>query len=649
MTKYLCSMRTFYPVLLWFAFVLVLADAARIRRVILNAGDISGAITFKKLAIAAKLGDQGTLKKTTNQLIPSAKGVNRWRLTQTFNNLDVFGASAIAEVDEYGRLTGQLYGPLAMNIEQDIPGPNVCQKNIDTMVNFAIRQEGFSLTDRHIDKTDGRRVVYIDIKTIKAHLAYRVEFLYTNNKHASYPVYFIDACTSKVLAAFNQIQNASLDRFPRQEDECQTDTTSTTTTTTTQSPIMCEVDAAGLGGNLKTGRRVYNSWPLCLNVRTSNSENTCHFENTYVRVIDNEKSTDRRRTRVAVSECSQGYQDAVNGAYGVASDAMYFGDITGRLYVEKYNVRALPYSPRLVIHYGNCYDNAFWDGTDMYFGDGCSYFHPLVNQDVTAHELAHGITSRNSNLEYRYQSGGINEAFSDISGEVAEVFGRSSNDWVVGAEIFKNNGALRYFINPPDDGRSIKHVRDYRSGMDVHYSSGIFNHAFYQLVAVQNMAIYSAYECFLKANLGIWRSTTGFTEGACGVMQACYDAGHDLDKVRNAFSVVGIGLGDCDYDVLTTVMSFGTRRRNILVSKLRNPILKVKLAGASKFVIRAQVSDRSRSRIQIEMSTSASFSDSGSTKRGINSLTVSGNRRSHVFVRLKSDDASDVKVTLRVN
>ena len=69
------------------------------------------------------------------------------------------------------------------------------------------------------------------------------------------------------------------------------------------------------------------------------------------------------------------------------------------------------------VHYKKNYENAFWDGRQMTFGDGATRFHPLVCLDVTAHEVSHGFTQQNSNLRYKYQSGGMNEAFSDMSGE----------------------------------------------------------------------------------------------------------------------------------------------------------------------------------------------------------------------------------------
>ncbi|KAL8582084.1 hypothetical protein ACOMHN_004004 [Nucella lapillus] len=151
------------------------------------------------------------------------------------------------------------------------------------------------------------------------------------------------------------------------------------------------------------------------------------------------------------------------------------------MYEEWYGLYALGYAPKIRVHYDECYENAFWNGRDMTFGDGCTY--PLVSQDVMAHELGHDITDRFSDLYYSAQSGGINEAFSDMSGEIAELFSRGANDWLVGQYIFKRSGgALRYFNRPSRDGRSIDSANDYTDGMDVHFSSGVFNKAFHQLV-----------------------------------------------------------------------------------------------------------------------------------------------------------------------
>ena len=73
----------------------------------------------------------------------------------------------------------------------------------------------------------------------------------------------------------------------------------------------------------------------------------------------------------------------------------------------------------------------------MTFGDGATRFYPLVSLDVSSHEVSHGFTEQNSGLIYRGQSGGINEAFSDMAGEAAEAYFKEENDFLIGYSIFK--------------------------------------------------------------------------------------------------------------------------------------------------------------------------------------------------------------------
>ncbi|MBE1043438.1 M4 family metallopeptidase, partial [Escherichia coli] len=120
-------------------------------------------------------------------------------------------------------------------------------------------------------------------------------------------------------------------------------------------------------------------------------------------------------------------------------------------------------------------ENAYWDGTAMLFGDGATMFYPLVSLDVAAHEVSHGFTEQNSGLIYRGQSGGMNEAFSDMAGEAAEFYMRGKNDFLIGYDIKKGSGALRYMDQPSRDGRSIDNASQYYNGIDVHHSSGVYN------------------------------------------------------------------------------------------------------------------------------------------------------------------------------
>lgn len=125
---------------------------------------------------------------------------------------------------------------------------------------------------------------------------------------------------------------------------------------------------------------------------------------------------------------------------------------------------------------------------------------------MVAHESSHGTTEQNSGLEYVGQSGGINESYSDIAGEAAEYFVNGSVDWLVGADVIKGKTkALRYFEDPRKDKRSIRNAADYYDGLDVHYSSGVFNRAFYLLANTSGWSVDKAFKVFILPMLIIGR------------------------------------------------------------------------------------------------------------------------------------------------
>ena len=160
--------------------------------------------------------------------------------------------------------------------------------------------------------------------------------------------------------------------------------------------------------------------------------------------------------------------------------------------------RACPWSPPCTS--ARDYDNAFWDGTQMVFGDGDGViFLPFTRSvDVIGHELAHGVTQYTSGLNYQDQSGALNESVSDVFGVLVKqrLLGQTADqaDWLVGAELLApgvNGVALRSMAAPGtayDDPRLGKdpqpgHMRDYVDTTDdnggVHINSGIPNKAFH--------------------------------------------------------------------------------------------------------------------------------------------------------------------------
>ena len=271
----------------------------------------------------------------------------------------------------------------------------------------------------------------------------------------------------------------------------------------------------------------------------------CSLENDNVKTVNLNHGTDGSDAHTF--ECSRNTDKEINGAYSPLNDAHFFGNAVFNMYDEWYQTAPLSFQLLMKVHYSSNYENAFWDGSSMTFGDGHTTFHPLVSLDVVAHEVAHGVTEQNSDLIYSGQSGGINEAFSDMTGEAAEFYVRGENDWLTGADIFKGEGALRYMEDPTLDGNSIGHADDFYSGMDVHYSSGVFNRAFFLLSNSSGWDIQKAYDVMLDANRNYWTPSTTFEEGACGVVNAAEDLNYDIYPILFSFEQVGVTCDDLPF------------------------------------------------------------------------------------------------------
>ena len=170
---------------------------------------------------------------------------------------------------------------------------------------------------------------------------------------------------------------------------------------------------------------------------------------------------------------------AVDAHYGAEKTFDYYKNVLGRNGIWNTGVGA-----RSRVHYGNAYNNAFWDGTQMTYGDGAGNAKPLTSIDVAAHEMSHGVTENTAGLVYRGDAGGLNEATSDIFGTAVEFYANSAadpGDYLIGEKIDINgNGTpLRYMDKPSKDGRSQDCWTTGTKSLDPHYSSGPLNHWFF--------------------------------------------------------------------------------------------------------------------------------------------------------------------------
>ncbi|MFF5855221.1 M4 family metallopeptidase [Streptomyces sp. NPDC012751] len=254
--------------------------------------------------------------------------------------------------------------------------------------------------------------------------------------------------------------------------------------------------------------------------------------------------------------------------YGAALTWDFYKATFGRTGIKNNGVGA--YSR---VHYGNAYVNAFWDDSCfcMTYGDGSGNAKPLTSIDVAGHEMSHGVTSATANLNYSGESGGLNEATSDIMAAGVEFYANNATDvgdYLVGEKIDINgNGTpLRYMDKPSKDGASKDNWYSGIGGVDVHYSSGPANHFFYLLsegsgAKVVNGVSYNsptadnlpvtgigrdkALQIWYRALTTKWTSTTNYAGARTGTLAAAGElygtSSAEYKAVQDAWAGIGVG------------------------------------------------------------------------------------------------------------
>ncbi|GHF79927.1 M4 family metallopeptidase [Streptomyces griseosporeus] len=258
-----------------------------------------------------------------------------------------------------------------------------------------------------------------------------------------------------------------------------------------------------------------------------------------------------------------------------AVDAAYGAQVTWDFYKSAFNRSGIAGDGKAAysrVHYGNAYNNAFWSDSCfcMTYGDGANNAKPLTSLDVAGHEMSHGLTAATAGLNYRRESGGLNEATSDIFGTSVEFFANNSadqGDYLIGEKIdLRGNGTpLRYMDKPSKDGSSADYWSSGVGRLDVHYSSGVANHFFYLLSegsgaktingvsynsptydgsTVTGIGRDKAYQIWYKALTTYFTSTTDYAGARAGTLQAAaalYGSGSaEYNAVAAAWKAVNV-------------------------------------------------------------------------------------------------------------
>ncbi len=258
------------------------------------------------------------------------------------------------------------------------------------------------------------------------------------------------------------------------------------------------------------------------------------------------------------------------------------------------------------VNYGVDYFNAYWNGTQMVYGDGDNVYAKsfALPLDVTAHELTHGVTEKSSDLTYIGESGGLNEAMSDVFAAVCELYrdnggnlatGPNANTWMMGEEFWLDSQALRFMNDPAKDGFSLDYYSDDIWHHDVHYTSGIPNLAFYLLSqggshprgkstnVVSGIGIADAARIFYRLNTVYLTPSSTFGDARVGSVKAADDlfgvgSAQSL-AVKSAWTAVGVEdpIPPVAYSLIDTklsgFMAKGTERTYSFASQDRAAML----------------------------------------------------------------------------
>ena len=434
-------------------------------------------------------------------------GTRHYRYQQMFRGVPVFGEHVIVSEDKSGNVRS-LFGRAVNGLAGELPATSAKLAKAQAL---SIAKAA-TLGNRIAHNESAPQMIYVDDAN-HAHMSYVVSFFADSavGGHPTRPFVIVDANTGNILKKWEGLTTALV--------------------------------GTGPGGNTKTGQYEWGSGGRYGFLDVAQSGSTCTMNNANVKSVNLNGGT--TGTTAFSYTCPRNTYKTINGGYSPINDAHYFGGVITNMYPAYTGYNALNIQLVMRVHYSTSYENAFWDGTTMSFGDGASTFYPLVSVDVAGHEVSHGFTEQHSNLTYSGQSGGMNEAFSDMGGEATEYYWKGSNDFLVGQEIFKASGALRYMCTPSQDGTSIDNVSQYTTGMNPHYSSGPYNKMFCNLAKTAGWGTPTAFKLMARANALYWTPSSTYASGACGVMTAATDLGLSTTDVAAAFTSIGQSTSSC--------------------------------------------------------------------------------------------------------
>ena len=441
------------------------------------------------------------------------------KFRQTVDKIPVWGGESIVHLRADNSLftvTDNFLKNVSVNTE-----PNFSAREIKDLALETYPGSLFLTADPEVD-------LWIYRGKRRDHLAYRVQLRREDGTDATaMPVIFIDAQTGEKLFEYDNLQTA-------------------------------------------TGSSLYSG---TVTINTSNVGTTYYMEDLTRKIgtFDNRNGTPTYRFTDTDNTWNSTTQRAgVDAHYGAAKVYDYYKNTHGRTGIDGsggpgYYTAAANSSIALIsskVHYGSRYNNAFWNGSYMTYGDGDgSTFSPLVTLDICGHEMTHGVTERTAGLIYQNESGALNESVSDIFGAMVERYaeGESTNTWKIGEDAYTpgiSGDALRSMADPHTGGDPDHYSERYTGSADgggVHTNSGIPNKAFYLLAkggthhlggSMTGIGADKAARIWYRALTSYMSSSTNFKGARTATLNAASalygSTSTEYTRVAQSWSLVGV-------------------------------------------------------------------------------------------------------------
>ncbi|WP_371928736.1 M4 family metallopeptidase [Rossellomorea sp. KS-H15a] len=462
-------------------------------------------------------------------------GFTYLRIQQVYKGTPVYGAVLTAHVNKEGVLTA-LSGAPAANLDG--------KQNLKQAKKLS-KKEAVSSAEKDLVKAVGSQPDYeyapksesvIYVKDGEAHYAYLVNYNFLAPEPGNWN-YFVDAVTGDILAKVNEIHEAGKG-----------------------------AGKPGGGGGAAGGTDTVGSGKGVLG--DTKSLNTYLSSSTYY-LQDRTRGKGiftydgSNRTRLPGSLWADS-DNLFNASYDAAAvDAHYYAGTTYDYYKNTHNRNSYDGNGaalKSTVHYGRNYNNAFWNGQQMVYGDGdgSTFVSLSGGLDVIAHELTHAVTDTTADLIYQNESGAINESMSDIFGTLVEYDANNNPDWEIGEDIYtpnKSGDALRSMSDPAKYGDPDHYSVRYTGTQDnggVHINSGIGNKAAYLLsqggthygVKVTGIGTDKTGKIYYRALTQYLTPSSNFSQLRSAAVQAAtdlYGAGSaEVASVNAAYNAVGV-------------------------------------------------------------------------------------------------------------